>query len=352
MRILQLNVEKGWRGGERQTLLSMEQFVQAGHDVAVLARRDGELARAARQQGITLFEARNPSEMVWHLWQLRKHYDIFHAQTANTLTWLALLKPWLRGKIVFTRRTAFPVQRRQALTRWKWRRADVVVAISQAAAAEPERLGVAVDGIIPSAVIYQPVNQPVLAPLIQRYNPHGKYVIATVAALTREKDPLTMIDAVHQLRQQRDDFVFLHFGSGGALESQARDQVQALGLERSYVFAGFHANIADCYRLMTLFALSSTHEALGSSVLDAFLYDVPVVTTVAGGLADIVADGRGLTCPVGDSQCLAQGMQKLLNNAALRASMATRARDYVHREHGVVQMGERYLTVYGAVIGK
>ena len=48
MRILQINMEKGWRGGESQTLLSMEQFRQAGHEVELLARANQELALRAK----------------------------------------------------------------------------------------------------------------------------------------------------------------------------------------------------------------------------------------------------------------------------------------------------------------
>src|SRR5690606_31123454 len=111
------------------------------------------------------------------------------------------------------------------------------------------------------------------------------------AALTAEKDPCTLIRAVHRLRQLRSDFVFLHLGAGGGTETEARELVRELGLENIYVFGGFQSGIDDLYRLMDVFVLSSRDEALGTSVLDAFLYSVPVVATNAGGLAEILADG-------------------------------------------------------------
>src|SRR5690606_36657582 len=121
----------------------------------------------------------------------------------------------------------------------------------------------------------------------------------TAAALTAEKDPCTLIRAVHVLRQSRDDFVFLHLGAGGDVEAEARALVKELGLTDHYIFAGFQNGIDDLYRLMDVFVLSSRHEALGTSVLDAFLYPVPVVATDARGLKESLADGRGLLCPVG-----------------------------------------------------
>lgn len=40
MRILELNFERGWRGGERQTLWTSQYFRDAGHAVELLARAE------------------------------------------------------------------------------------------------------------------------------------------------------------------------------------------------------------------------------------------------------------------------------------------------------------------------
>lgn len=347
-----MNFERGWRGGERQTLMCMRQFRAAGHNVALLARAGGELARRARQEGFVVHERPGVAGVCTFLMRRGKDFDILHAQTANMLTWLSLLKPFLRARIVFTRRTAFPVPARRARrTAWKWRRADALVAISAAAAVEPVRLGLN-PSVIPSAIEVQPLDQEHVRAFAQEFKLAHKHVLATAAALTSEKDPCTLIRAVHALRQMRDDFVFLHLGAGGDVEPEARTLVNELGLADHYVFAGFQHGIDDLYRLMDVFVLSSRHEALGTSVLDAFLYSVPVVATDAGGLKESLADGRGMLCPVGDHQALAEGMDKLLTDRALRAVMIERAHAYVLREHDVEIMGKRYLDVYARVIGR
>jgi glycosyltransferase involved in cell wall biosynthesis len=95
-----------------------------------------------------------------------------------------------------------------------------------------------------------------------------------------------------------------------------------------------------------VFVLSSRHEALGTSVLDAFLYGVPVVATNTGGLAQTLAEGRGLLCEVGDDAAMADAMDRLLSDKALRAGMTEKAEDYVRREHDPAIMAARYLEVY------
>lgn len=345
MRILQLNFERGWRGGERQTLLTMRRLMRAGHEVELLARKGGELATRAAELDFVVHEFDGVAAVCRFLLARRRQYDVMHAQTANMMSWLAFLRPWLKTRIVFTRRTAFPLRKNDSRNAWKWRQADVLVAISDAAAAEPRRLGLDVV-IIPSAIEPLPLNTAHLQAFAREYALEGRRVLATAAALTTDKDPLTLIDAVHALSRTRSDFVFLHMGAGGSEEAAAHARVQELGLESVYIFTGFRSGIEDLYRLMDVFVLSSRHEALGSSVLDAFLYGVPVVATNAGGLPELLADGRGLTSDVGDAEALAANMARVLDDPALRATMIERAMQYVSREHDPDVMADRYLEVY------
>jgi Glycosyltransferase len=348
MRILQLNFERGWRGGERQTLLTMRQLTLAGHEVELLARAGGDLAKRAHEQQFIVHELESVPAVIRFLLKRRRQYDILHSQTANTMSWLAMLRPWIKSGIVFTRRTAFPLRKNESRNAWKWRQADAIVAISDAAAAEPRRLGLDVE-VIPSAVEARPLNTDHLEAFAREHALEGRRVLATAAALTEEKDPLTLIEAVHRLSQKRDDFVFVHLGAGGSQEEAARKRVEELGLQDIYRFAGFRRGVEDLYRLMDVFVLSSRHEALGSSALDAFLYGVPVVGTNAGGLAEVLADGRGLASDPGDVEALAENMARVLDTPALRATMIERAARYVATHHDPSVMAARYLDLYTRV---
>jgi len=348
MRILQLNFERGWRGGERQTLLTMRQLLLAGHEVELLCRKGEDLARRATEQDFVVHEFDGPAAACRFLISRRKQYDVMHAQTGNTMSWLAFLRPLLKTRVVFTRRTAFPLRKNDARNAWKWRQADAVVAVCEAAAVEPRRLGLEV-AVIPSAVEPRPLNTAHMKAFAQKHALEGRRVLATAAAMTVEKDPLTLIDAVHKLWQQRQDFVFVHLGAGGSEEAASRARVKELGLESVYIFAGFHEGIEDLYRLMDVFVMSSRQEALGGACLDAFLYGVPVVSTNAGGLPEVLGEGRGLLSEVGDSTALAANMARALDDPALRATMTDLALDYVRREHEPQTMAARYLDVYEGV---
>ncbi|KOF53363.1 MULTISPECIES: glycosyltransferase family 4 protein [unclassified Achromobacter] len=351
MKILQLNFEKGWRGGERQTLYCMRAFRKAGHEVELMCRAGGPLAERARAEGYTVHALRNVPAQLRFLAGAGR-YDILHAQTANTITWAVLTK-WLhRRPVAFSRRTSFVVKPNEEWkTGFKWRHADLFVAISEMAASEPRRLGIE-PVIIRSAVEPHQIDAANVQALVREFGLEGKKVLATSAALIRDKDPVTLVRAVGELAKTRRDFVFLHFGAGGDRERQARDEARLLGIEDIYRFAGFRKGVEDFYSILDVFVMSSEEEALGSSVLDAFLQRVPVVSTDAGGLKESLADGRGVLCRVGDFQALAAGMARCLDDAAFRREVTERAYAYVRDEHDVQKMGERYLARFQALLAR
>lgn len=59
MRILELNFEKGWRGGERQTIYTLQGFKNAGIQVALLCRKNTPLHRHALSEGYNVYAYSN-----------------------------------------------------------------------------------------------------------------------------------------------------------------------------------------------------------------------------------------------------------------------------------------------------
>lgn len=345
MRILHLNLEKGWRGGERQTLLTLRGLRAGGHEVALVARAGGPLAKRARAEGIPVFLCGGALGLPRVLLTTGWRYDVLHAQTAQAMSLLAALRPLLRAALVFTRRTAFDAPGAANRHRWKWRRADALVAISEAAAAAPRALGLPVT-IIPSAVEAVPPDPQGMNALRTRFGLEGRRVLVTAAALSPEKDPLTLIEAVALLRRDHPGVLCLHCGADGAAADAARARVTELGLEDHYRFAGFQSRVADALALAEVYVSSSRFEALGTSVLDACLTGLPVVATDVGGHREILAPDRGLLAPAGDPETLARRVAWVLDHAEAARAMGARARERVAQEYAVPTMVARYESLY------
>lgn len=349
MRVLQINTEPGWRGGERQTLYTASGLAKLGHEAVILCRAGHNLAQRARDAGLPTIEAASTLHALRLLATRGSGFDVLHAQTAKAQSLAAMAKPLHRRPIVYTRRVDF---RQSGLpTRLKYARCDAVVAISQAIARYIQAdIGRPVMAVIPSAVAEAP--QTLSADELRaRYAAPGKHLLGTVAALVPHKDPLTMVRAIAALRDLRGgDFVFVHCGKG-PLRPRVETEIHALGLTGTYVLAGFCEHAADHVRAFDVFAMSSVEEGLGSTVLDAFLYATPVAVTDAGGLPELASDGRGLISPKGDAAALAASINTLLNDDALRTRITATASAYVRAEHSVEGMCEKYVGVYEKIPG-
>ena len=350
MRILQINTEGGWRGGERQTLLTALGLRSLGHHVELLVRADGALAKRAQAQGLVVREV--GSSLALGRWLARQGgaYDVLQAQTAKAVTWVVLTK-WLhRRPIVFSRRTSFPIGSGAGLTRWKWARVDKLVAISESSAQAPRDMGLPVV-VIRSAVPPVVANPQRVREFVASQGLQGRRLVGTAAALTTEKDPVTLIRAAAAVCARFEDVVFVHWGAPGEASALAQQALDAAGLGDRYRVLGFEAAVEQLYPALAVFVMASRFEALGSSVLDAMSQRVPVVATEAGGLKETLADGRGLLGPVGDASAMAANISLLLNDPARAAHMADQAMAYLQAEHDVADMVKRYLAIYAQVAG-
>ena len=88
-----------------------------------------------------------------------------------------------------------------------------------------------------------------------------------------------------------------------------------------------HEEINQHYSATDIYLNASKIDNQPLSILEAFACGLPVVTTDAGGIPDIVTDEiTGFLVPVGDYQLLAARALKLLNRQDIAQSMSERAR--------------------------
>lgn len=351
MRILQLNLEKGWRGGERQTLLTARAQRELGHEVSLVARAGSDLARRAQDEQFKVYCARNAVSLATWLALHGRRYDILHAQTAGSVTGAVLAKPLHRRPIVFSRRTDFPVTSGETFTQFKWKHIDQLVAISQSAAAEPRRLGIQ-PLIIPSATEAITPAPERVEQFLDAHHLRGKRLIGTSAVLNPDKDPITLIQAAAIVCRSYPDVIFVHWGADGSSAQAARALVKNLGLESQYLFLGFQKNPEQLYPALSAFMLCSAVEALGSSLLDAMSQDIPVIGTQTGGIQELLADGRGRLAPVGDAQAIATQIEWVLEHPEEVKAMTAKAKLRVNTEHDVTGMAQKYLALYKQLLSQ
>lgn len=348
MHILQVNTEKGWRGGERQTLLSMEGLQRAGITVTLLCLDGCPLCKRATDAGFPVVAMRNQFAALLYMVFRGNRYTVIHTQSSRAFGFAALATCCMSTPLIYTRRVDFVPRGR--LAKWKYHRAAALVAISRAIRNILVDAGMGNAEVISSIVPAHTPDMNRCRMLLDELQAHDRPIVGVVAALVGHKDPVTMLRAAHSVAEKIPDVLFLHFGDG-KLRSEVEAERARLGLEKNYLLLGYRDGVEDYFPLFNCFAMSSKKEGLGSSVLDAFMHGVPVASTFAGGLAELV-DGRGLLSAPGHPEALAQNIFILLRHRPFAEKLSGNAKKYVTEHHDRDRLAARYLALYHKVAGE
>jgi len=176
--------------------------------------------------------------------------------------------------------------------------------------------------------------------------PHHAPVVGNVAALVPHKGQRHLIEAASIVIQKVPDARFVIAGEG-ELREALEQQIKHLGLEKHVLLAGFRPDVLSVHKAFDIFVMSSVTEGLGTSILDAMASGKPVVATAAGGIPEIVRDGRtGLLVPPRDHDAMAAAIVKLLRDEPLRRRMGAAGLSLANARFSAERMVRETLEVY------
>ncbi|HVG54574.1 MAG TPA: glycosyltransferase [Vicinamibacterales bacterium] len=354
---LHIDTARTWRGGQSQVRYTVLGLRALGHRAALVADPAGELFQRM-SEGLDLIPLATRNEIdlaaAWRLSRVLKQLrpDVIHAHdpggVAMAATALSITAPRPRPALVASRRIEFPVAR-NSFSAWKYSQVDCFLAISQAVR---DRL---VADRIPAAkitVVHEGVDVERIAAL-----PHGNLhaalflpthspIVGAIGALVAQKAHHTLVDAAAIAVKQVSDVRFVILGEG-ELRPQLEKQIKHLHLERHVFLAGFRPDVLELLKDIDVFALSSTHEGMCTSLVDAMAAGKAAVATAVGGVPEVLADGEtGFLVQARDSEALAARIVQLLKDENLRARMGraglARARQRFTVERMVAETAAAY----------
>lgn len=148
------------------------------------------------------------------------------------------------------------------------------------------------------------------------FAPNGEKILMHISNFRPVKRVPDVIEIFRLVREQLPVKLML-IGEGPDL-STVRSMVSDLGLEGDTHFLGKQEDVAEVISMADVMLLPSEKESFGLVALEAMACGVPVVTTNAGGLPEVVPDGEcGFLLPVGDVAGMAERTVRLLTDEDL-----------------------------------
>jgi len=137
-------------------------------------------------------------------------------------------------------------------------------------------------------------------------------LVVTVANLRREKALHVLIDAASAAHRIEPSLRFALVGQG-PLAAEIDQAVEGSGLGDTFRILGYRADATRVMSGADIFTLSSRHEGLPVSIMEALALGLPVVATDAGGTAEATGPA-GVIVGIDDSSALAAAWVELSHN--------------------------------------
>lgn len=362
MRVLHIDTERTWRGGENQLALLIRGLKAKGISSFLVGKRDSTLQE--RREEFAIEEAYflplrgeldfGSAKKIASLIDLHE-ISIVHCHTshAHTLGFIAKVLSRKKPKVLVTRRVDFDIYKKgsaRPLTFLKYRfMADHYIAISQKirkvlieGGVPPEKVSLVYSGVDPRRTAKGDGQRLKVEFGIRE----GEVVLGNISHFAEHKAHEDLLRAL-RIVLDRGYRARLFIAGKGEREPYLRTLASTLGLNDTVTFLGFRDDIGDLLAFFDLFVVSSREEGLCTSIIDAFFAGCPVVATDAGGIPELVEDGStGLLRKTADPLSLAEGIIYAMENPELMKAMAEKAKHRAYENFTAEKMAAGNLKVY------
>ncbi len=341
MKVLHIDTEKGWRGGQQQAVYLYQAMRDKFYDTLFITSCKSDLYHYLIENDLPVYHI-----PFWGEWDFlhglklallarKRGYRILHLHSGHALAWglwAKIFSPSL--KLIAVRRVDFSI-RKHCFSYLKYSSSlvDRIVAISENIKQVLLSDGIGSDKIatIHSGIDlekFSRADQPV--DFRERWGiPKDAVLIGTVAAFVGHKDYPTLLRAAAHLLKKNDKLYFMAVGEGRLLP-EMKELADTLKITGNFIFTGFQKDVGKFLKSFDIFVMPSKEEGLGTSVLDAQAVGLPVVATTAGGLPEMIENRvNGILVEPQNPLQLSSAILDLALNPSERQNMGRKARESV-----------------------
>ncbi len=341
MRILHLSSEATWRGGEQQIIYLVEESLALGLEVIVACRVGSAVHRYCADNRLPHvpmpFRSAYDLATAWAIKRLcrKAPFDFIQMHSSRSHT-VAVISGLLGNQtpLILTRRVDFPIKNNW-FSRFKYNYggikkiiciSDIIREITEPDVRDTNKLVVVKSGI--DTHKFEPFKTSQW--LRKTYQvPADHAIIGNSSAISDQKDYFTFVSVAELVRKNRPKTHFFIIGEG-PMAREIKEFVRAKGLSDVITFTGFVPNIREVLPSLDIFLFTSKTEGLGTSILDAMAAGLPIVTTRAGGIPEMIThEVNGLLQEIADVDGLSQGVMYLLDHPEIADRFVHAAKERV-----------------------
>ena len=170
---------------------------------------------------------------------------------------------------------------------------------------------------------------------------------AFIGRVTQIKRPDRFLDVVAEVKRRNLDLEFFMAGEGD-LSEYCRERVQ---LEKLPVhLLGWQTNIETVLSAADIVLLTSDNEGTPLSLIQAGMAGLPVVTTNVGSVPEVVLDSTTGIVTSLNVQDLADAIEKLFEDSALRERLGSAAQHFTLANFGVNRLVHDHEQLYKSLV--
>lgn len=359
MKVLYVDLEREWRGGQSQALLTLRGLRERAVKVELVAPHGSPLATRSQKAGIAVREVARLGMRIGTAATIRRllaqsNFDLIHLNEPHALT-----AAWLAGAhkklpLLLSRRIGFPLRKGWA-SRARYAVVERFVANSKNVAQSLIDCGIAPVRI---SIVNEGVEVPPLSSPERRSSARKnwgvkdhEFLFGCVSVFVPEKGQRHLIEALAEVRKSHPETRLLLAGDGqcrGELEALAK----RLGQSEGVLFPGFVNNVATVYDALDAFVFPSEFEGLGTALQAAMAAGLPSVSTNRGALAEVVDHERTALVVEPNGKEFAAAMLRVMTDPSLRKKLSEAGRREVQERFSAACMVDRTIQVYEDVLRK
>lgn len=181
---------------------------------------------------------------------------------------------------------------------------------------------------------------------------HNAPVIGTIAVFRFQKRLEIWLETAAAILQESPQTRFIVVGDG-PLKKEIYTKAEQLQLAGKVFFVGLQSEVRPYLAAMDIYMMSSVFEGLPIAMLEAMSYGLPVVTTNAGGIRQVVRhETDGLMSGVDETHKLGEYALQLIRDETRRKQFGNNARHRVIEAFSLTRMVGQLEALYHKYLEK